>query len=343
MHKQFFIFFIVVSIIGIPITAAVDFYAKNRDAYTDFLLKTLNTTPIDVLYFGDSTIRFYASHDKDKRGIDQFFQEKSKLSVCTVANPGFSPIIYRQYVKLLKLTKYKPKLIIIPINLRGFSDSICTRPSVSFPLKQIYINYRYTGKLDWKSYLQYRFLGREDSENDAWFDLPVIRNNRFIGTNRQVLAASRISDFIDYDAAREARYAKQLALKFNYHYMMTITQKHQMLTYLDTTIDEIKQLHIPVLIYFTPINIDDGKKYDGLDFLKRVRANFTIIRNRIERKGVPVLDLSEMLPPADFFHKADVFEHLDTEGRQKVAGKVATAALHILQTNSVAGCLTDAH
>ena len=329
--KRFFIALILIGTVSLPTTVGIDFFWKQKDQYTDFLMKAFNSGPLEVLYFGDSTIRFYGARDTNKAGIDEFFREDSKLSICTIANPGFSAILYSQYVHLLSATRYKPKLVIIPVNLRGFSDVISKRPSISFPIRQIYIKYCTNGAFEWRNYLKYRFLALEDRENDAWLNQPVIQRGVILGTNRQILATSRINDFIDYAPELEQKYTKQLALKFRYHYMMDVDPNDQMLRHIDDTVSYLKKLGIPVLIYLTPINIIDGKRLVGREFTEQVSRNFTVIKQHIEKNDVKVLDLSELLDPSCFIHKQDVFEHLNTNGRKLVAEQVSKAALELLR------------
>lgn len=329
--RRFFITLILVGIVTLPAAVIIDFFWKQRDLSTDFLMEGFNSTPLDVLYFGDSTIRFYGERDVNRAGIDEFFREWSGLSVLTVANPGYSAILYSQYVRLLAKTRYKPKLVVIPVNLRGFSDSASKRPSVSFPLRQIYIKFRADGVLEWFKYLQYRFLGLEDRQNDEWNNKPVIHGSMNLGTNRQILDSSRINDFIDYAPEREPRYARQLSIKFRYHYMMDVGPNDPVLRHIDDTIGYLKKLGIPVIVYLTPINFQDGQRYAGTDFTDQVTRNFTVIRQRIESNGVRVLDLSCSLDPSNFIHKQDVFEHLNYNGRQFVAQQVAKTALELLR------------
>lgn len=329
--NRFFIVFILVGSISLPTVVAIDFFWKRTDKHADLLIKEFNSRPIDVLYFGDSTIRFTGERDVNKNGIDTFFQQRSGLSMCAIASQGFTAILYSQYVRLLDSTRYRPKLVIIPVNLRVFSDSVARRPSSSFPLRQIYTRYRSTGVFAWSDYLKYRFLGLEDRLNNEWYDEQVIHGTANLGTNRQILAASRIDEWLDYAPEREHRYARQLALKFRYHYMMHVGSKDPMLGYLEDTLDHLKKLGIPVLLYLTPINTQDGVRYVGNEFSEQVYRNFAVIRQRIKAHGETVIDLSRSLDPSFFIHKRDVFEHLNTEGREFVAQQVAHAALELLQ------------
>lgn len=327
--RRFFLILLVALGVGIPATATVDFFWKQKDIFAEAIITTFNARPCDVLYFGDSTLRFSGDRDKDKTGIDEFFRARSARTVCTIASPGFSGLLFSQYVRLLEKTRHRPRVVIIPINLRGFSDSGVKRPSIMFPLRQVYIRYRASGRFEWKDYLAYRFLGREDALTEAWYRLPVFSGGVNLGTNREVLQASRINEVIDYEPEREALYARQLALKFRYHYLMDLRADNVMLASLRDTATTLEKMGIRVLFYATPINMQDGVKYVGREFEEQVSASFRLIFRQLNTANASVLDLHALLPAERFVHKKDVFEHLDTEGRRIVGERVADELLKL--------------
>lgn len=334
-YRRYFIFVLVGLAFGLPVIACVDFFCKQKDRYTDSILTTFNKGPSDVLWFGDSTIRFTGDRDKDKTGIDQFFGARSKLSVCTIASPGFSAQIFSQYVRLLAITRFKPRLVVITVNLRSFSDSLAKRPSVSFPLRRIYTDYRASKVFAWRDYLDYRFLGREDRLTDVWNRSPVVRDGVIIGTNRQVMDAGRIDELLDYAPEREKLFSKQLALKFRYHYLMDVNDNDTMVARLKETGTYLGKLGIPVLLYATPINMQDGEGYVGTGFRAKVENNLAQIASGTAAPNVTFLDLHSLLESTRFVHKKDVFEHLDTEGRKTVGERVADEALKLIGASTV--------
>jgi len=329
--KAFFIASILIGSIALPMAAAIDFFWKRTDKHADLLMKEFNSRPVDVLFFGDSTIRFTGERDVNRDGIDTFFLNQSGLSICAIASQGFTAILYSQYVQLLDSTRYRPKLVIIPVNLRVFSDSVAKRPSTSFPLRQIYTRYRAIGVFEWRDYLKYRFLGLEDRLNNEWRNQPVVHGTVNLGTNGEILAASRIDEPLDYAPEREPQYARQLAIKFRYHYMMPVETNDPMLKRIEETLGHLKKLGIPVLLYLTPINVQDGDRYVGTEFSEQVFRNVSVIKGRIAAHGETVIDLSRSLDPSFFIHKRDVFEHLNTDGREFVAQQVAQVALELLR------------
>jgi hypothetical protein len=328
--RRFFLILLVAGAVCLPAAVTIDFFWKQKDRYADFLVDTLNARQTDILYFGDSTIRFHGDRDESIAGIDQIFQTVTGLKLCTIASPGFSAVLYSQYVRLLDKTRYRPGLVIIPINLRSFNGSSIMRPALSFPLRQIYIRYRCTGRLDLADYLRYRYLGFEERLTEEWNKLPVVYEGVSLGTNRSILEESRIREVLDYAPEREPLYARQLAIKFRYHYMAPVGTDDSMFGYLDETIRYLKGRGIPVLFYITPINFRDGKKYVGPAFTRRNEKTIEIIKGFMTARGVTCLDLANTLDAPYFVHKRDVYEHLNYKGRQFVAQQVARAALELL-------------
>lgn len=322
-YRKFFIVLLVVGAVGLPTVATIDFFWKQKDKYAEELLRTFNTRQTDILYFGDSSIRFTGRQDQNKAGIDQLFQTKTGLSLCTIANPGYSAVVYSEYVRLLDKCRYKPRLAIIPINLRDFTGTATRRPAFDFPLRQIYVRYRYNGDLELASYLKYRFLGLEEQIIENWRKQQVSRNGVSIGTHNSIQEESRIPEELDYSPERENLYRHQLALKFRYHYMASVSSSDSMFSYLDKTIQHLKELKIPVLFYLTPINYSDGIKYAGKAFTGRIEMNISTIEKFMKERDVRLLNLATSLDASNFVDKQDVYEHYNYSGRDFIASRVA--------------------
>jgi hypothetical protein len=324
--RRFFLVLLVVGAVSVPIVAAIDFFWKQKDPYTESLLRTFNARQADVLYFGDSSIRFFGSQDKNTAGIDLLFQDKTGLSVCTIASPGYSAVLYSAYVRLLDKTRYQPRLVIIPINLRSFSGSSVRRPALNFPLRQIYIHYRTTGQLELADYIRYRYLGLEDRLTANWKNQQVIYDGQSLGTHRSIQDDARIPELLDYAPEREHLYARQLGLKFRYHYMAPVNFDDAMFGYLEEVIGYLKERNIPVLFYLTPINFRDGRKYAGEDFTVRTEKKIATIEKFMKERDVKILNLATSLDASYFVDKRDVYEHLNFKGRAFVAAAVAQSA-----------------
>lgn len=324
--RRFFLVLLVVGAVTLPVVTVIDFFWKQKDPFTESLLRTFNSRPVDVLYFGDSSVLLHGSRDTNTAGIDLLFQAKTGYRVCSIASPGYSAVLYSEYLHLLDKTRYQPRLVIIPVNLRSFTGSSVRRPALNFPLRQIYIRYRSTGKLELLSYLEYRFLGLEERLTENWKAMPVLYDGQNLGTHRSIQEESRIPELLDYSPEREPLYARQLGLKFRYHYMAPLDADDAMFSYLDETIRYLKGRGIPVLFYLTPINAQDGRKYVGESFTRRIEKNMAAISQFMNARGVGFLNLATSLDASYFVDKRDVYEHLNFKGRDFVADSVAKTA-----------------
>ena len=75
----------------------------------------------DIIYFGDSAIRSSSVMDSIKKSIVEIINDSLNLNIVDLSNFGSSPIIFNEYVKYLISNDIRPKLIIVPLNLRIFS------------------------------------------------------------------------------------------------------------------------------------------------------------------------------------------------------------------------------
>ena len=59
--------------------------------------------------------------DSIKKSIVEIINDSLNLNIVDLSNFGSSPIIFNEYVKYLISNDIRPKLIIVPLNLRIFS------------------------------------------------------------------------------------------------------------------------------------------------------------------------------------------------------------------------------
>lgn len=334
-YRNFFRSLLVVGLIVLPAASAVDFFWKQKDPYAEVLLKTFNSQSKDVLFFGDSSIRYHGRLDKDTNGIDQLFHAKTGLTLCSIVHAGFSPLIYSRYIHLLDKTAYKPKLVIIPLNMRSFTGPTQIRPSFNFPIRQLYIKYQLTGKIDLLNYLRYRFLALEERQTEIWKKQDVIYNGQSLGTHKMIQEQSHIPEELDYAPEREPHYAEQLGIKFRYHYMAPLDNRDEIFGYLDDIVRYLKKRKISVLFYITPINFDDGRKYAGETFTRRAGDNIKMVEQFMKERHVGILNLSTSLDPSGFIDKSDAYEHYNSKGREFVSESLARAVQGIVSRSAL--------
>ena len=116
--------FIIVSILFLASYQLYDIIAKNK--------KILSVKSTDIVYFSDSVMRSHAACETNKSGIDDIMRSNG-IDIINIDHGAYSPIIYKNYIKNLP----SGTRVIIPINMRSFSEEWFDRPSYKFYKERI--------------------------------------------------------------------------------------------------------------------------------------------------------------------------------------------------------------
>lgn len=332
LNKIAYIFRIfLVSLILAVVTAPILDLIFDQDKTASRIARVLSERYVDILFFGDTVIRAYESGEKNP-GIDFLLAEKGHYAMLSAVNfeisrtgateLEYSPIVYQDYVDIVAKSRYKPKVIIIPINLQSFSESWFSDPRNQFYLERVKARLRYVkfSKGDFMEYLQYKFTDKLKREDSLWWNSEVIYGDVSLGVRGKIDDESKFTErYFDYnDLKTQIRLMKQ----FEYNYMNIIDRRHKMFDYLDKTIDTARVNGIKVVCYITPINYEDGRKYAGDKFIKRVKSNVAVINQYLNDKGVDFLDLSFSLSAPHFIDKFVSCARLNLTGRAYVATEI---------------------
>ena len=99
----------------------------------------------EVIIFGDSVMTVSDPKDIDKRPTDLMLQEKiPNLNVESIDYLAYNPDIYLEYIKYITNNKFKPKAVIIAINLRSFSPDWDQNPGYQFEQEKLILRYKNT-------------------------------------------------------------------------------------------------------------------------------------------------------------------------------------------------------
>lgn len=324
----FRIFFVsaILAIISVPILDLI----FDQDPVASRIARVLSERDVDILFFGDTVIKVYGSGEKNT-GIDLLLADKGRyfvLSAVDIAIGGaravkeYSPIVYQAYIDIVAKSRYKPKVIIIPINLQSFSESWFSDPRMQFYVERLKARLRYVSfsKNDFMEYLEYKFTDKIEKEDQLWWNSEVIYGDISLGVRGKIDYESKITErYFDYnDLKTQIKLMKQ----FEYNYMNIIDRKHKMFDYLDKTIDTARANGIKVICYITPINFEDGNKYAGDKFIKRVKNNVAVINQYLNDKGIDYLDMSFSLSAPHFIDKFVSSARLNINGRIWVANEL---------------------
>jgi len=291
----------------------------------------------DVLYLGDSTVLRVSNEDEDKRSTADMLAAdlKGKARVLEISHGAYHMEVFYHLLSTLKVTCHRPRLIILPINMRSFSPQWYLRPNWQFrPEIELLISY-YSGHGLRKYYRKYKY-------QDGYEKIPVefpLSDIRTIGEFEE-LRLNKNNPSILQEMRR-----KEL---FIYFYLYPISKEHPRLINLMETVHLARSLDSKTMFYIAPINIAAAIRYVGREFvhyfsenLKAVKEIFVKEKIRvltdedIKRDGplndsVVCLDYSQVLGSDCFFHTESIDDHLNQKGRGFISRGAGTVALKLL-------------
>jgi hypothetical protein len=282
--------------------------------------------PPDILYLSDSVTERVSQVDRDRRTLDQFVSAKlsGEKSLACIAHYSYHPAVYYHLLQVLKTTRHKPEVVILPVNMRCFSPQWDREPSWQFS-REIGILERYASGADksipWiGDVIEKQELYEQFDAEATNFPLTYLNT---VGQFRLTISGKPSSN-----EQRAYRY-RQI---FIFHYMYPLDGAHPKVKYLEQTIKLLNDLGVSVLVYNTPVNVQAGRKYVGPEFEKSLQANIDVIAKAIRphlKDRSLFLDLASFLTSECFFHMDDPTEHLNQAGRNTLAEKLAQQLLDL--------------
>lgn len=285
-----------------------------------------------IVLFGDSVIDAYGTENCDP-GATGGIHDRLDLalgagSVLAINRAAYSPLVYNDLTDVIIATDLHPSFVVIPINMRSFSEGWYSRPSYGFMLLRALLRAR-TGHANIMSYIhiwKYSFSRALEHEMAIWRDHDVTYPSYRLGSNHSVNENMKdIPIGLECKPEQKETFRQSLRIGFIYHYMYNLDSNHPVLIALTDMVKKLRQRQIPVIIYMTPINVEDGIRFVGPEFRERVRNNLAVIRASLAQWDTAWFDWLESLPAERFTDQNFVCEHLDEEGRQFVATQLAVA------------------
>ncbi|MCB9111296.1 MAG: hypothetical protein H6634_08600 [Anaerolineales bacterium] len=328
---------------GKTILAAIDFFmvlanivkkARNEQ-YTPFpefetLLvnfnKEDNFSPA-ILYFGDSVLLRISREDVQKDTLDQMLANKvkNKYSILSIAHTAYHMLVYRGFIRILQSTLFRPKIVILPINLRSFSPQWDFNPAWQFQNEiQTLESYRTTAST--------KVVPSDKLRSDSWlyklYDLILINypivGCKFIGYFRKIIRSV---------PENESQYRSRLMNIFIFHYFFPLAENHLKLIALGESLKLLRDLKVAVVAYVTPINWQAGVKYVGNDFIEMIKMNINVVSDTVfsyyGKDNIKFADLSMILDSSSFFSEDNATEHLNQEGREILSSRIENIILGI--------------
>ena len=273
---------------------------------------------VSVFYCNDSVMGGHGAAEA-RDTIAEILGRLTGSDIYPVSGAGYTAVLFREYAVLVAKAKKKPRLAILSINLRGFSDDWLFTPRWEYAATTAYL----------------RLLAAPPSPADlpSWIVSGQGDPAAYWAARTVRPAPSYAALFKELNAGREALLAApppglspedlDRRRHFIENYMTRVTPEHPMLGYLLDTARRLERAGVTVLFYLTPIDIEGGRRLVGEALPANVAANTRVIMDVLARSGASCLDLTTLLPGERFVDREYACEHLDLAGRRRVAEALA--------------------
>ena len=311
------------------------FRRKHFEAYRELIelidLYSSLDRAAEVLLLGDSVVERISRYDGDQRTLDRILGElfTGQLRVGCISHTAYNLRIFEALLRALGQLPARPKLIILPINLRSFSPQWFHNPvwQLTHEMDSIEQFIAKGGKNP--------MLERESRSTYSlgWYFVPVkypASDFTRLGQFLEVIYAKPKRAKPKNEAARLQR-KKQI---FIFHYLHPLSPTHPLLGNLKRVIELSANLRVALLAYFTPLNYQAGQKIVGEAFLETVNANLALVQevfaSAAGKETKRLVDFSQLLSVEHFFHEEEASEHLNQEGRRILAEAIAGEIRNLL-------------
>ncbi len=288
-----------------------------------------------ALYFGDSVVERVSRDDENTNPLGQMVVDRltHRYDTCVVSYSALRPDGYLALSRVLSITRSRPCLVILPINVRCFSPQWDWNPSFDF--------------------------ARESASIEAYCRAPERGIPRLVPTNKRPVrfwkrwafhrkkvcyplsGIDRVGDFAKViarkptDVSAAQRRWREI---FIFHYLHPLAADHRQMRALRRLLRHLRALDARVAAYLTPVNYQAGVRLVGEAFTAGVAETVSRVLSLMAEEGgetpsgsreqpLVVADWSVLLPEDCFFHRNEPTEHLNEKGRRRLADAVAALAL----------------
>jgi len=269
----------------------------------------------DVVYMGDSVLTNRGSKDKDLRLLPEMLATRlAPARLTAIAHPAFQPRFFEGVTSYLLRTGVRPRLLLVPINLRAFSPLWTECLSYQFSKEMALLG---MGPGPGAALMRFRL---------AFKELPAPPPD---------LGPELLWSRAGFRALR-ARYPALVAESplgrypgktdfVRMYYLTELGPQHPYLRALARLAENAHRARVPVVFYVTPIDIESATEYLGPPFRAEVAAKVERFRATLSATGADFVDLSTAVAPADFMWREEgaINEHLSERGRVQVSRTLA--------------------
>lgn len=269
----------------------------------------------DLVYLGDSVVLSASPGDADPRELPAMLQGlMPSRRVAAVAQPAAHLVLHAAFVRYLARQERRPRHVVVPVNLRSFSQEWDPRPEYQYRVQIL--------RLRLGDLLAHAVMAPASSlglyklnpiAEEDYLALPIHRGDERVGTVR---------DFrVNPGARPEDQLRNQIVLK----YLYPLKPDHRQLASIREIARVARGAGITPVFYVTPLDVRSIETWAGPEAVRRVAANVALVREVAASEGAVLLDLSFDLGPECFDWKQFPHEHLREAGRRHVTERLRAA------------------
>lgn len=311
------------SVKGAQVAAEYPLLKSFVDAYSD-------DCPPALLVFGDSVFLRVATDDQSSLPLGEILGLSYQDGMFLVSGSGYHSGVFEQFSAVLEALPARPRIAVVPINLRIFSPTWDLNPLYQF---QSEIELLSSFDLKRPDYTLH------DAKLSTEFENHVVSMEL---DGEKIISLSEFLGIIgESPAIGSEAWKDRLKTIFQCHYMYPLNTEHRKIKSLKQTIKRLNGIGVSVYCYITPINYEAGIEYCGDVFMQAVEKNISIIQQEIGSVSPAVSTGNDALAfrfenfafrfaRNVFFTSHNATEHLRFEGRDLIAKRIAEAerALH---------------
>ncbi len=281
--------------------------AAQSPRVNDIAARLADLENAEALYVGDSVLERVSRDDTQALPLSEIVRQKLApgLAVGAISGTGYHPGVFVALLKAAASRLGRAKIWIVPVNLRCFSPQWDMNPM-----------WQHQEEIDCLSGVVSSAAGI-DAETYESIRVSCPQSPfTTVGDFQRCIAKKSATE-----SERDFR-AKQI---FIFHYLHSLDAGHRKLEALREIEGLAEKTGIKLVMYCTPINHRGGQKHLGRDFIRIVEANVKTLIHALSPFGERMRfdDLSRFLDSSHFFHADNATEHLNQNGRKKLALRIS--------------------
>ncbi len=286
----------------------------------------------EVLYFGGSESLEVSWSDWSKKPLGKMVRRRlDPARMCQVTQTAYNSRVYLAALRALAAMPLRPKVVMVPINLRQFSPPWSSNPNFGFQgeieAMEQYADDPSVGVATVDPFPRRSDFIRTGADPETWqqyMDTPVSYSGLPHRTIGEFMAQ------IDKPAvtAGDREHRAKLAYEFNYRFPPD--GDHVRLRAAAEVFAQVEALGSQIVCWFHPLNHEVGRELLGVAWDESIDALAEMVRDRCGPSN-HIHDWLELLPQDCFY---DSVEHFNETGRAIVANRMAEAARDALARGS---------